>query len=268
MKHMFECEAASVAIGKKTLLHPLDLSFGAGELVVVVGPNGAGKSTLMKLLSGDIEPATGSVRYDGLELERWAPADLALRRAVMAQSSRLSFHFTVLEVVRMGARLFAHDTRTANDRALLALERVDLEGYGSRFYQELSGGEQQRVQLARTLCQVWDPVVHDIPRHLFLDEPTASLDIRHQLDILTLAREFVAQGGGCLAILHDLNIAAMFADRIIALCHGRLVAQGTPQEILTDRFMEEVFEVPIRVNQIPPQAQHPFILPQNAQTGS
>ena len=113
------------------------------------------------------------------------------------------------------------------------------------------------------LCQVWHPVANRVPRYLFLDEPTASLDIRHQLDILSLAREFVSKGGGCFAILHDLNLASMFADRLLVVSQGHIVADGPPCEILTDQLMSEVFSVPLRVSQTPRTRHNPFILPQS-----
>lgn len=263
VRHAFEMSGASVSLGGKTLLHPADLTIKAGELVVIVGPNGAGKSTLMKLLTGDHAAASGQVRYDAEPLEKWPIAEMAARRAVMPQSDQLSFPFTVLEVVQLGARLFAANPREVKQRAIDALRKVDLAGYEGRFYQELSGGEQQRVQLARVLCQVWEPLADAIPRYLFLDEPTASLDIRHQLDIMTLARDFVARGGGCVAILHDLNLAAMFADRLLVISRGHIVADGPPGEILTDQLMLDVFAVPIRVSQLPSPTDIPFILPQS-----
>ncbi len=263
MRYTFEMKNASVKIGKKVLLQPADLTIKAGEFVVIVGPNGAGKSTLLKLLTGDYNPASGQVLYDGKPLANWPVAEMAARRAVMPQSDHLSFPFTVLEVVRLGARLFARNLHEATRRAVQALERVDLAGYEGRLYQELSGGEQQRVQLARVLCQVWTPVAQDIPRYLFLDEPTASLDIRHQLDILTLAREFVSKGGGCVAILHDLNLASMFADRLLVLSKGKIVADGIPGQIVTDQLIEDAFCVPIRVNHAPHAKLCPFILPQS-----
>lgn len=263
MKHHYVCEQASVAVGKKTLLFPMDVAIGPGELVVIIGPNGAGKSTLLKLLSGEHKAAEGRVLYDQQELDDWPISELASRRAVMPQSAHLAFPFTVLEVVRLGARLMAKSDKQANERARAALRKVDLDGYGGRFYRELSGGEQQRVQLARTLCQVWEPVSDNVPRFLFLDEPTASLDIRHQLDILTLARSFVEQGGGCIAILHDLNIASMFADRLIVIHQGRLIADGTAQEVITDQLMHDVFGIDVKIGQVP-QPQIPFVLPQTS----
>ena len=262
MSHAFQCEGASVHLGGRELLKPIDLRIEPGKLVIIVGPNGAGKSTLLKLLAGDHTPTMGRVSYAGKPLSDWPITEMARRRAVMPQSAQLSFPFTVLEVVRLGARLFANSQEEANRQAIAALARVDLAGYGGRHYQDLSGGEQQRVQLARVLCQVWEPVSESIPRYLFLDEPTASLDIRHQLDILTLARDFVRGGGGCVAILHDLNIASMFADRMIVINKGAQVAAGPPARVVTDRLMEEVFKTTVRVNRVPDGEARPFILPQ------
>ena len=132
-----------------------------------------------------------------------------------------------------------------------ALARVDLEGFAGRFYQELSGGEQQRVQLARVLCQVWAPVLDGKPRYLFLDEPVSSLDIKHQLIIMNLARDFAERGGGVVAILHDLNLTAMFADRIFVMHRGRLAAAGSPNEVLSDELISRVFECKLKVGVLP-----------------
>lgn len=146
-----------------------------------------------------------------------------------------------------------------------ALALVDLPGFGGRYYGDLSGGEQQRVQLARVLCQVWQPVLDGIPRYLLLDEPVSSLDVKHQLIVMDVARRFAEAGGGVLAVLHDLNLAAMYADRIVALCEGRLVASGTPAEVLTDANMHLVFDAPLRIGALPP-SKIPFVLPQSARS--
>ena len=145
-----------------------------------------------------------------------------------------------------------------------ALNRVDLGGFGGRFYGELSGGEQQRVQLARVLCQVWEPVIDGVPRYLFLDEPVSSLDIKHQLMIMDVAKRFARQGGGVIAVLHDLNLTALYADTILALRDGRVVASGRPEAVLTDTVLESVFDVPLRVG-IAPRA-GTFVLPQSVRT--
>jgi iron complex transport system ATP-binding protein len=142
------------------------------------------------------------------------------------------------------------------------LRCVDLDGFAGRFYQELSGGEQQRVQLARALCQVWEPVLDGIPRWLLLDEPVSSLDIHHQLAIMRLASEFAQAGGGVIAVLHDLNLTCMFADRILMMRSGRLHACGRTPEVMTDSLLAEVFGCSFRVGMAPGAGQ-PFVLPQS-----
>ena len=144
-----------------------------------------------------------------------------------------------------------------------ALTLVDLDGFAGRLYQELSGGEQQRVQLARVLCQVWAPVLDGRPRYLFLDEPVSNLDIRHQLLIMNIARDFAKRGGGVVAILHDLNLTAMYADRVHVLHRGRLAAAGTPQDVLRDEMIARVFECRLKVGALPAKGM-PFVLPQSA----
>jgi iron complex transport system ATP-binding protein len=143
----------------------------------------------------------------------------------------------------------------------MALERVDLGGFAARLYQDLSGGEQQRAQLARVLCQVWEPVADGVPRYLLLDEPVSSLDIKHQLAIMKIARQFADAGGGVIAILHDLNLAAMFADQIVVMSRGRVAAAGPPAETLGDALIGAVFDVSLRVGAVPNNV--PFVLPQS-----
>ena len=143
-----------------------------------------------------------------------------------------------------------------------ALARVDLAGFGGRFYQELSGGEQQRVQLARVLCQVWMPVLEGRPRYLFLDEPVSSLDIKHQLVIMDIARDFARRGGGVVAILHDLNLTAMYADRVLVMKNGRVAASGSPRQVLENQLIAKVFDCDLKVGVLPAGG-IPFVLPQS-----
>ncbi|RUW45308.1 ATP-binding cassette domain-containing protein, partial [Mesorhizobium sp. M1A.F.Ca.ET.072.01.1.1] len=175
------------------------------------------------------------------------------------------FPFTVLEVVRLGLIGGRSGVLPGEDARLpeRALARVDLDGFAGRFYQELSGGEQQRVQLARVLCQVWAPVLEGRPRYLFLDEPVSSLDVKHQLIIMNIARDFARRGGGVVAILHDLNLTAMYADRIFVLSRGQLAAVGSPQDVLNDELIEKVFDCRLKVGALP-AGSVPFVLPQSA----
>ncbi|TJX77895.1 MAG: heme ABC transporter ATP-binding protein, partial [Mesorhizobium sp.] len=212
---MIEARDVSVAIGKKRIVANVDFEVRPGEISAIVGPNGSGKTTFLKAMSGDLVH-TGRILINGRELSTMKPVEAATVRAVLPQATTLSFPFTVREIVRLGLVGGRSGVLQGEDERLpeRALARVDLDGFAGRFYQELSGGEQQRVQLARVLCQVWAPVLDGMPRYLFLDEPVSSLDIKHQLIIMNIARDFTRRGGGVVAILHDLNLTAMFADRI------------------------------------------------------
>ena len=261
---MIEIDNLGVALGDRTVLEGIGFAAAPGQVTAIIGPNGSGKSTLLKALCRD-HRYTGSVRLNGRDLMGMSPAEAACHRAVLPQSSTLPFPFTVREVVAMGLAAgrpgpVGDALRALPERALAAM---DLAGFGGRFYGELSGGEQQRVQLARVLCQVWQPVLGGVPRYLFLDEPVSSLDVRHQLMIMDAARRYADAGGGVLAVLHDLNLAAMYADRIVALHHGRLAAAGTPEAVLTDKTIHAVFDAPLRVR-VTPADGAPFVLPQSA----
>jgi iron complex transport system ATP-binding protein len=260
---MIEARGLSVSIGNKRIVTDIDLDIRPGEVAAIVGPNGSGKTTVLRALAGDL-PYSGSATINGREISRLKPWETASLRAVLPQATTLSFPFTVREVVKLGllggrSRVLPGDERLP-DRALA---RVDLEGFAARFYQELSGGEQQRVQLARVLCQVWAPVLEGSPRYLLLDEPVSNLDIKHQLAIMNIAREFTRRGGGVVAILHDLNLTAMYADRIYVLHRGRLAAAGSPREVLSDDLISSVFECRLKVGALPKEGM-PFVLPQSA----
>ncbi|MEI2384006.1 heme ABC transporter ATP-binding protein [Breoghania sp. JC706] len=215
----------SFSIGRARILDDVSLEAPPGNVTVLIGPNGAGKSTALKCLTGEIRPGSGTVLFHGRPLDSFSAEDLALRRAVLPQASALSFPFTVSEVVELGLRA---GRRRPSERRIVceALDLVGMGGFSGRLYQTLSGGEQQRVHLARVLTQVWEPVTADGPRYLFLDEPTSSLDIRHQIDVLEIATDFARRGGGVVVVLHDLELAASYADRLIVLQRGRVVAAG------------------------------------------
>lgn len=260
---MFDLHDVGVAIGRRPIVADVSLSACAGQLTAIVGPNGSGKTTLLKALSGDL-PYTGSIRHGTRELRSMRPWEMASLRAVLPQATTLSFPYTVREIVKLGLEA-GRSGVTGAALGLLpdeALERVDLAGFAGRFYQELSGGEQQRAQLARVLCQVWAPVLDGVPRFLFLDEPVSSLDIRHQLVIMNIARDFANAGGGVIAIMHDLNLTAMFADRIVMMHRGRAEAVGSPAEVLVDERISRVFECGLRVG-VAPARGVPFVLPQS-----
>jgi iron complex transport system ATP-binding protein len=260
---MIRASNISVRLSGKQVLHGISFEAPAGQLTAIVGPNGCGKTTTMRAIAGETH-YEGNVSINGHDIARLKPWELALKRAVLPQATVISFPFTVREIVRMGLAVGGADRPDEVERiARDALEAVDLAGFSGRFYQELSGGEQQRVQLARALCQIWDPLENGEPAFLLLDEPVSSLDIRHQLTIMKLARDFCSRGGGVVAIMHDLNLTAMFADQMVMMRSGRVEAAGSPKDVMTDEVMESVFGCPMRVNTTP-SGTVPFVLPHTA----
>lgn len=260
---MIKATNLSVRLSGKQVLHGVSIDAPAGHLTAIIGPNGSGKSTSLKAISGELS-YEGSVTINGRDIAKLKPWELAMRRAVLPQTTVISFPFTVREIVRMGLSGGASaDSEKLDAIARNALEAVDLAGFAGRFYQELSGGEQQRVQLARALCQIWEPVQDGEPCFLLLDEPVSALDIRHQLAIMQLAKDFCTRGGGVIAIMHDLNLTAMFADRMVMMKAGRVEAAGPPREVMTDAVMQRVFGCSMRVNTTP-SGDTPFILPHTA----
>ncbi|MDH2327292.1 heme ABC transporter ATP-binding protein [Cereibacter sp. SYSU M97828] len=239
-----------VRLGGRMILHGVSFDARPGHLTAIVGPNGSGKTTLMRAITAET-PFDGHVAMNGTDIASAKPWQLAAIRAVLPQATPLAFPFTVIEVVRLG--LGSGISAARGHLAQQALARVGLQGYEGRMYQDLSGGEQQRAQLARVLAQVWEPVLDGQPRWLLLDEPVSSLDIGHQLIVMQIARDFADAGGGVVAVMHDLNLTAMFADRVALLAEGRMVAQGTPAGVLTDANLSCAYRCRVRVN-TPPDA--------------
>jgi iron complex transport system ATP-binding protein len=227
-----------------------------GEVFVLVGPNGAGKSTLLRVLAGDIRPTEGRLLLDGRVLAEYRPEELAIRRAVLLQQVVLQFAFTVQEVVAMGRypqRRRCADDPDEDERAIQrAMQHTETLDLAARIFPTLSGGEQERTSLARVLAQQ-TPI-------LLLDEPTSSLDIRHQELVMGVARDLAGRGASVLAILHDLNLAAAYAHRIGLLHRGRLVVCGSPWEVLSESTLSHVFDHPITVMPHPAR-DCPLILP-------
>ena len=226
----------SLSYGGRPILQDVDLDVRAGEVLALVGPNGAGKSSLLSLLSGDLEPDSGSVEVDGEPVSQWTTVELAMRRGVLLQQVDLSFPFTVLQVVRMGrAPWTGLEQEDEDDVAVLeAMVQTDVVDLADRVYMSLSGGERARAALARVLAQR--------PGILLLDEPTAALDIRHQEQVLSLARRRAEQGDAVAVVMHDLGLAAAHADRIVMLSRGRVRSQGVPQDVMTAELLSEVYD--------------------------
>lgn len=252
---MIEARAVRFERAGRALVDGASIDARAGEVLGVVGPNGAGKTTLLGLLAGDLRPSVGEVIFDGAPMSRWSESDLARRRAVMAQSTEVAFAFTVLEIVLFGRAPFGA-RESAADVALAreAIARVGLELLADRAYPTLSGGEQQRVHLARALAQISlgrGEASPDRSRALLLDEPTSSLDPAHQHRTLGAAREIAGRGLAVVAVLHDLNLAARYCDRVALMHRGRLVRVGAPRDVFEPGRLEDVFEIPAQVGPAP-----------------
>lgn len=246
MPAALSANAVELRIEQRVLLSDINLSIGAGEVLAVLGPNGAGKTSLLRLLSGELSAQRGSVTLNGRPLAAWADRARAQMLAVLPQQSLLGFPFRVLEVVLLGR--IPHDSGRQLDEqiAYAALDAADARHLSERDYTRLSGGEKQRVHLARVLAQIWQPAATG-ERFLLLDEPTSALDLAHQHAILRAARQLAAQGVGVLLILHDLNLAAQYADRIVMLGNGRMVAQGSPADVMTEAMIQQLFAIEVSV---------------------
>ncbi len=243
---MIEARHVSVRRRQRLVLQEVSMTLTPGELLVVMGPNGAGKSTLVDALAGTLTPASGSVLLDGRPLAEWEPRALARRRAVLPQATQVSVALRAWQVVALGRLAHAGQAAAASDQQAVrdALARADAGALALRSYATLSGGERQRVQLARVLAQLDGPLAPS--RFLLLDEPTASLDPQHQHALLDAARQLAAEGYGVLAVLHDANLAAQYADRVVVLDKGHVAAQGVPAEVLEEQLIRRVFAVTLR----------------------
>jgi len=258
MSAVLDVDGVGMRIKSATLLDAVGLRVQPGETVAIVGPNGAGKSTLLRILSGDMTPTSGTVLLKGAPLRSYSAERLAGHRAVLSQHVSISFPFTVEEVVRMGA---GEMPRTKAQPLVDAiLEEIGLNAFRDRELPTLSGGEQQRAHFARVLLQLAVGEANYGPGVLLLDEPTSSLDLRYQINLVETGRRRAQTGTAVVAILHDLNLAARFADRVIVLHRGRLAASGTPRETITSTMLHDVFEVDTDVGLI--AGTLPHVLPQ------
>jgi iron complex transport system ATP-binding protein len=265
MKPIIDAQDVSYEIAGKRILTEVSLALEPGQTTILIGPNGAGKSTLLKLMTGELTPSDGQVTSFGVPLSRMPAWRLACRRAVMAQAQRLNFAFAVHDVVRLGIEGLGRACPPAERNRMVeaALEKADMLALASRDYQTLSGGEQQRVQFARVMCQLAAGRSEDPVQALFLDEPIASLDLCHQLGLMDAAASLGKKDGvAVLAVLHDLNLAARYADRLVAMQNGRIVAHGKPNEVLTDQLLATVFGVENRSDAQLREQFGPFVLPQ------
>ncbi len=232
-------------MGKRALIDRISARFEAGRLHLILGPNGAGKSTLIRLLARLLRPTAGKVLYDDRDAVSWSERELARRRAVLPQAIEVAFSLPVRELVLMGRYPHFGARPGAEDLAICdeVMRFFDVMAMADRSYGTLSGGECQRVQFARVLAQIWRPI-EGATRHLFLDEPLTFLDVRHQIDFMEKVRIFAAEKDVVVVgVVHDLNLAVQFADRLLLLDQGRVLADGTPAEVLTGENLRAAFAV-------------------------
>ncbi|HET6254741.1 MAG TPA: heme ABC transporter ATP-binding protein [Puia sp.] len=241
---MLRIENLVCRAGGRVIVDDITAGFPAGMMHVIVGPNGSGKSTFLKAFSGDRAPDSGRVLYDGVAAAHLDKAGLARRRAVMSQLPELHFPLRVDDIVMMGRYPHFAWRPAARDREVcrMAMEQLGISGFADRDYLTLSGGERQRVQFARALAQIADQPAAG-SRYFFLDEPVSSLDIRYQHQLLQTARSLVSDTMVLIVILHDLNLALQYADRIVFMKEGRIVAAGDSPGIVTSGLVREVFDV-------------------------
>jgi len=238
-------------VGNKALISNISLAFGPGRLHLIIGPNGAGKSTLIKVLARLLRPQSGTVALEGHDAVDASEADLAKHRAVLSLAVEVAFPVSVREVVMMGRYPHFGGRPGPVDQQIVdeLMEFFDVTEFKDRDYQTLSGGERQRVNFARVLAQLWRlrpaSSSNGAPcRLLFLDEPLTFLDIRHQIDFMKKVRNFTdAADVVTVGVVHDLNLAARFADQVVLLSDGRVVAKGSPSEVLTQDNIRRVFAV-------------------------
>ena len=247
---MLEVRDISINYGVCAVVQDISLTLRPGEIIVLLGANGAGKTTLLKALNGGLPVSKGAITLDGKDLQDYSRREVAGSIAVVAQETETKFPVSVLEFVLAGrfaqsaAALFGWETEADLEIALESLKQCDLEGYERRQMNQLSGGERQRVVLARALAAGG--------RVLLLDEPTANLDLAHQALMFRLVRERCREKNfSAIVITHDLNLASEFADEILLMKNGRIVAKGAPRDCLTETNLEAVFGVKVLLDENP-----------------
>ena len=248
-----EVKNLSYKTGSKYLIKNISFNIAENKILTIIGPNGAGKSTLIKLLSGDMPATKGNILFDEKNLNSISIQDRAFMRSVMSQSQEIIFDFSVKEVIEMGwlnkgdSSYFSQFDTVVNKVA----RECSVESFLERSFSTLSGGEKRRVHFARTLIQLWRPSNSVEPRYMFLDEPTANLDILYEAKMMRLIQKKKNEGAGVVLVLHDLNLAARFSDNIALIKEGSLIDFGAPEEILTESALSFAYELPMVVDTNP-----------------
>lgn len=250
---MLQLHKLNYQIKQKEILSDISFDVNKGELIAVVGANGAGKSTLMKLISQELLPSRGCIYWKGKQFAKVSLKQMAMERAILTQNIHMSQDFPVKEVVLMGRYPYFKHQPTKYDWEIVDKvgNETGISAFAHRSYASLSGGEKQRVQLARAFAQLHQEVGVST-KLLLLDEPLNNLDIRYQHRCLELTRNFAQEGNIVLLVIHDLNLAALYADKILLLNQGQVEAYGAPAEVLTEKYLQKCYQFSVKV------AKHPF----------
>ena len=241
---MIEAKSISYQVSDTYLVKSLSAKFHAGEMMAIMGANGAGKSTLLKLLTGALKPSSGNVICKGKDLSVYTSEELAKERAVLSQSYQLNFPITVADIIMMGRYPYFSASPTLHDQAITdsAVYTLGIKHLLDRDYNTLSGGEAQKVQMARVLAQVWQNK-GDQPKALYLDEPVSSLDMKYQHEILGIAKRFAEAGNAVIIVLHDVNLALQYADRICFMINAELQYTYSQGQDLDLDSLHRIFDV-------------------------
>lgn len=267
---MLEAKNLNFSIAGTKIIKGVSLSLVPGEFLIIIGSNGAGKSSLLSLLTGERKPDSGEITLNKQRMDAIPLSDLAIIRAVLPQSSSLNFAFTVQEVVMMG-RSPHKGAGYVKDQQLVeqALSIVDALHLKNRMYTTLSGGESQRVQLARVIVQILEKQtdsngkIVETARYLLLDEPTSALDLAHQHNTLKVAKELAQNENiAVVAVLHDLNLAALYADKIAMMKQGEIIKMGTPDDVLQEALIQQAFDIQVKVMPHPVHQNCPLVIAQ------
>lgn len=261
MSAYLSAQAVNYRWADRLIIDAVSLDVAAGRMTILIGPNGAGKSTLIRLMSGELRPGSGSILCEGENVARLSPGRLALQRAVMTQAIQMSSPFLTHEVVRIGLDGIGRVDAEARARIVArCLDMADALHLASRPYAALSGGEQRRVQFARVIAQIEAARTVHNRQALLLDEPVANLDLPHQLNLLDATQEAARRGVAVLAVLHDLNLAARYADTLVLMHKGAIVASGAPASVHTSSLLSSVFGIELVVGAAL-VSQSPVVLP-------
>lgn len=256
---MLRAESISFTAGHQMILHPTTVIFEPAKFHVIMGANGAGKSTLLKILAGEQKPAHGTVYFDNRDLQQYTKKELAARRAVLSQHYNITFPITANEIVMMGRYPYFSSLPTARDLFIQqqAMAIMQVTEFGDRDYNTLSGGEAQKVQMSRVLAQIWNKGEGE-KKVLFLDEPVSHLDIKYQYQLLQVAKDLCRQHITVIAILHDINLAMSFADRIIFMKQGSILQDLDHLSELSTAVIDEVFD--IKAKMLFPEGHKPVVI--------